>query len=64
MARAEKLGLSFNVYVARAIEAYGAWKPPRGVPPGAKVIASGVMTPRNSRCPCGSGEKFKRCCGR
>jgi uncharacterized protein YecA (UPF0149 family) len=63
MARAEKLGLSFNVYVARAIEAYGAWKPPLGMPPGAKVIASGVVPSRNSPCICGSGKKYKRCCG-
>lgn len=34
MARAAKLGLSFNVYVARAIEAYNEWKPPKGIPRG------------------------------
>ncbi len=22
------------------------------------------QTPRNAKCPCGSGEKFKRCCGK
>ncbi|MGC4049437.1 MAG: SEC-C metal-binding domain-containing protein [Paludibaculum sp.] len=28
------------------------------------VEASAVSTPRNAPCPCGSGEKYKRCCGR
>jgi hypothetical protein len=23
-----------------------------------------VLTPRNAACPCGSGEKYKRCCGK
>jgi hypothetical protein len=71
MDRASKLGLSFNVYVARAIEAYGAWKPPKGVPKGAVFskmvpIPDDLLNPpsRNSLCKCGSGKKFKRCCGR
>jgi uncharacterized protein YecA (UPF0149 family) len=23
-----------------------------------------VQTPRNAQCPCNSGQKYKRCCGR
>jgi uncharacterized protein YchJ len=32
--------------------------PPRQVPPEAAPIA------RNAPCPCHSGEKYKRCCGK
>jgi hypothetical protein len=67
MARAAKLGLSFNVYVARAIEAYGAWKPPKGAVFSKPMpIPDELLNPpsRNSLCKCGSGKKFKRCCGR
>jgi hypothetical protein len=30
----------------------------------AAATASGNMTPRGAQCPCGSGMKFKRCCGK
>jgi hypothetical protein len=29
----------------------------------APTLASNVQTPRNSPCPCGSPQKYKRCCG-
>ena len=82
MARAKKLGVSFNVYVTRAVEAYGEWKPPKGVPSGAKVegpfkVPDEWLDPResvkpqarssqsrNALCACGSGLKYKRCCGK
>jgi SEC-C motif-containing protein len=34
--------------------------------PGVKkpVVRTGPRTGRNDPCPCGSGKKFKRCCGR
>jgi len=32
--------------------------------PGAPAPAPTSNTPRNSQCPCGSGAKFKRCCGK
>jgi uncharacterized protein YecA (UPF0149 family) len=34
------------------------------LPPLAQQTQSGLTgTPRNASCPCGSGQKFKRCCG-
>lgn len=32
--------------------------------PAAKASAEPVTTPRNALCPCNSGVKFKRCCGK
>ncbi len=32
--------------------------------PGMKPESAAPQTPRNAKCPCGSGEKFKRCCGK
>ncbi|NOQ21603.1 MAG: hypothetical protein GQ565_02985 [Candidatus Aegiribacteria sp.] len=29
----------------------------------ARPIVGGQKPPRNAPCPCGSGAKFKRCCG-
>jgi hypothetical protein len=34
-----------------------------GQPP-AQPVKSSAATPRNAPCPCGSGQKHKRCCGR
>lgn len=36
--------------------------PPRHAPP-ARAGAGGPKVGRNDPCPCGSGQKFKRCCG-
>jgi hypothetical protein len=33
-------------------------------PPPATESASNVQIPRNAACPCGSREKYKRCCGK
>jgi preprotein translocase subunit SecA len=43
--------------------------PPRGAPaqieePKAQPIRSGPRTGRNDPCPCGSGKKYKKCCGK
>lgn len=35
---------------------------PQHAPP-ARAGAGGVKVGRNDPCPCGSGQKFKRCCG-
>jgi uncharacterized protein len=35
---------------------------PAGEPRGAKQYPAG-KTGRNQPCPCGSGKKFKKCCG-
>jgi len=34
------------------------------VPPPSRVIAPGVKVGCNDPCPCGSGKKYKKCCGR
>ena len=33
-------------------------------PKGSGMAASTSKIPRNSQCPCGSGKKYKKCCGR
>lgn len=38
--------------------------PPSERPALPPVAERTQLTPRNAPCPCGSGEKFKRCCGR
>lgn len=34
------------------------------VPPEFQALTWAGTTGRNDRCPCGSGQKFKKCCGR
>ncbi|MFQ5490843.1 MAG: SEC-C metal-binding domain-containing protein [Phycisphaerae bacterium] len=34
------------------------------LPPPADTIRSGQKPKRNEPCPCGSGKKYKQCCGR
>jgi HEAT repeat protein len=43
-----------------AAERYGRLLPP---PPAAPVSAQAARVGRNDPCPCGSGRKFKKCCG-
>jgi len=50
-ARAAELGVSLNALFRTALEAY------LGPLQAAPAVA------RNAPCPCGSGKKFKRCCG-
>jgi uncharacterized protein len=40
----------------------GFWKARRGASPATRV-GTGHKTGRNVPCPCGSGRKYKRCCG-
>jgi preprotein translocase subunit SecA len=40
----------------------GEEPPPAGEPP--KPIHAGDKPRRNDPCPCGSGKKYKHCCGR
>lgn len=62
--RAFDLGISLNALIAVALDAYLAPAEPRKVrePPPERVVQLSVS--RNAACPCGSGLKFKRCCGR
>ncbi len=50
-----RLGVGTN----RATAAEAATKQTRSDP-----AATGLGTPRNGPCPCGSGQKHKRCCGK
>jgi uncharacterized protein YecA (UPF0149 family) len=68
-ARAKRRGVSLNAYVLEAIETYNKLVPP--IPHRADRVKFGGVLPaeppeqsRNSLCACGSGRKFKRCCGR
>ena len=36
---------------------------PQAAPPPPESVESPAQTPRKAACPCGSGEKYKRCCG-
>ena len=38
-------------------------EPQRGSNPSASTIRRAMKIGRNERCPCGSGKKYKRCCG-
>jgi len=39
----------------------GSDEPP--LPPPVEPIKSGAKPERNDPCPCGSGKKYKKCCG-
>lgn len=39
-------------------------RPPANPAPPPPPSAPSAQTPRSAPCPCGSGEKFKRCCGK
>lgn len=58
--RAVDLGISLNALVAVALDAYMAQTAPASKP---KTVVKPADVSRNMRCPCGSGKKFKRCCG-
>lgn len=58
--RAVDLGISLNALIAVALDAYLA---PETPPPRPQVFVKPADVSRNMRCPCGSGKKFKRCCG-
>ncbi|MCI0340775.1 MAG: SEC-C domain-containing protein [Planctomycetales bacterium] len=57
----ERLGLA-----AEAARLAAAWVPQPaegGAAPGPEPVRASVSTGRNDPCPCGSGRKFKKCCG-
>lgn len=57
---------------AMALTAAGALQPAggpaRGLGKRSRVVGTSEIlpedTPRNAACPCGSGKKYKRCCGK
>jgi hypothetical protein len=57
-------GYSLGLRVGALAKGYAERCSPKGglrVPP---VVNKGVTSGRNDPCPCGSGSKFKKCCGR
>jgi len=53
------------MYKSRDLELASICKPaPAPVDDPAADAPAGPQTPRSAPCPCGSGEKYKRCCGR
>lgn len=58
--RAVDLGISLNSLIAVALDAYLAPEVQAAKP---RVVSRPADVSRNMRCPCGSGKKFKRCCG-
>ena len=40
-----------------------AWPAPAMYQPVQQVVRSGAKVGRNDPCPCGSGKKYKKCCG-
>jgi len=56
-------GVSLSAWVSRLIA--GATRPLPSVPVAApKTVAPPRAVSRNAPCPCGSGDKYKRCCGK
>ncbi|HET6428755.1 MAG TPA: SEC-C metal-binding domain-containing protein, partial [Phycisphaerae bacterium] len=45
-------------------EAIQQGRPPAPAPPPATQAAPAGPVARNAPCPCGSGRKYKQCCGR
>jgi hypothetical protein len=61
--RLECFDLSDEEDLERAVDMF-IGKQKRSAPPPARPIESRRKTGRNEPCPCGSGVKYKRCCGR
>ncbi len=55
--------LSLEVALLALLTVAGLPRQPRPRSPGARPSFT-RRAGRNARCPCGSGIKFKRCCGR
>ncbi|WP_394820716.1 SEC-C metal-binding domain-containing protein [Pendulispora albinea] len=49
--------------VGEYLDAHAAGLPPRLDAPSEPVRRNGAKVGRNDACPCGSGKKFKKCCG-
>lgn len=53
---AARQGISMNALLTLVV---GQWLDP----PQPAAVSKSSKLARNAPCPCGSGEKFKRCCG-
>jgi len=61
----EKDGLRDNHHEkAKFLKKEGRWLYDEGIVIPKTVVRTGPKTGRNEPCPCGSGKKFKHCCGR
>ena len=66
IARYRKNGKAFDHHeLAEFIKADDRWYFKDGQPPATEqVVRQGPKVGRNDPCPCGSGKKYKKCCGR
>lgn len=66
VARFRKGGKAFDHHeVAEFVREEGRWYFKDGQPPSpAQVVRQGPKVGRNDPCTCGSGKKYKKCCGR
>lgn len=61
--RLESFNLGKEEDLEKAVDMF-IGKPKRSAPPPPRPIESKRKTGRNEPCPCGSGVKYKKCCGR
>lgn len=62
----EALTLEAPDLIPEYIEALHAWRVAHhdtAVPPLSSILQAGSKVGRNDPCPCGSGKKYKKCCG-
>ncbi len=66
LARYRKNGKAFDHHeIAEFVRRDGKWYFKDGQPPQpVQVIREGPKVGRNDPCPCGSGKKYKKCCGK
>lgn len=53
-----------HAYLGRTIAEVHAQNPDGGVAAPSEPLRTGPKTGRNEPCPCGSGKKYKKCCGK
>jgi tetratricopeptide (TPR) repeat protein len=53
-----------TIYLTGTLPASPQAPPPAGLLGNRGILPAGQRVGRNERCPCGSGKKFKHCCGR
>jgi uncharacterized protein len=60
---ADLLAQAPDLIPACVVGMHGFWKERRGQPKAGSGRAKSAKVGRNDPCPCGSGRKYKRCCG-
>ena len=62
--RKRHLGLPISFYRYYIVKKEGEWVYHSGSLIPTTIVRDGAKVGRNDPCPCGSGLKYKRCCGR